>query len=64
MKTIDQELERMREKLYRTISQNGFRLSTDEVVSVSGKMDELILEYYRKKDQGSLKRSFPGYWRG
>ncbi|MEW9031621.1 MAG: aspartyl-phosphate phosphatase Spo0E family protein [Planifilum fimeticola] len=59
MKTIDRELDRMREKLYRTISQNGFRLSSDEVLLVSGKMDELILEYYRKKDQGS-QRSIPG----
>jgi hypothetical protein len=59
LKTIDRELERMREKLYRTISQNGFRLSSDEVLLVSGKMDELILEYYRKKDQGS-QRSIPG----
>jgi hypothetical protein len=64
LKTIDRELERMREKLYRTISQNGFRLSSDEVLLVSGKMDELILEYYRKKDQGSLKRSIPGCCRG
>ncbi|MGI6127228.1 MAG: Spo0E family sporulation regulatory protein-aspartic acid phosphatase [Planifilum sp.] len=60
MKTIEQDMERMREKLYRTISQNGFRLSADEVLSVSRQLDELILEFYKKKEIGATERSYPG----
>ena len=49
-----------RTELYRTISQNGFRLSADEVLSVSRQLDELILEFYKKKEIGATERSYPG----
>ena len=53
----------MRGKLYMTISHNGFRLSADEVLRVSGKLDELILDFYKDKDQSQIKRQFPAYCR-
>lgn len=63
MRSIERNLERMRGKLYMTISHNGFRLSADEVLRVSGKLDELILDFYKDKDQSQIKRQFPAYCR-
>jgi len=60
LKRTDRELERMREQLYRMISRAGFRFSSDETLWISGKMDELILQYYRERDTGCQKRSFFG----
>jgi len=51
VKTIEQYVERMRERRYKTVEQNRFRLSADEVLSVSRKLDELILKFYKEKEQ-------------